>query len=275
MAELSGPIVEGADRGEPAMAPLLAHLHRRGFRVPENPDRAYEPTRQTAEAGDLVAAAILGDSLLEGTGTPPDFGEAVVWIRRALPLGEVGTRLALWRARLYRPDLVSDDEAVESVTIASARGDPVARGIIDGGLAERNFTIDGWRLEAREGDPGYSLLRGQLLLLGQPGDRDEAEGLAALHHAAHGKDEKAARILARLYREGARGTPRDAAEAERWASAAQRLKRDRLRRGGLAVPGSGSPGSSGGAASAGRAGQTGERKKPRKTKKAKKPPRRG
>jgi TPR repeat protein len=274
MAELTGPIAEGADRGEPAMALLLAHLLKLGLGVPQDEDHAYRLTRQAAEAGDLVAASILGDLLIEGIGTLPDFGEAVVWIRRALPLGAAKTRLALWRTRFLRPDLVSQAEAVESVTIASALGDPVARNAIDKGMVERDYSVDGWRLAAREGGPGESLILGMLLLFGPPGERDEAEGLAALQQAARGRDERAAWILSRLYREGARGLPRDAAEADKWALAAVRFQDERF---GLS-PRPGAPGSPGPVTrkrKAGGAGQSGKRKKTRKSQKAKKPRSRG
>jgi TPR repeat protein len=266
MAELLAPIRQGVDRGEPTMAFLLAHLHRHGHGVPKDFDEAYRLTRQAAEAGDLVAAASLGDMLSRGLGTLPDFGEAVVWLRRALPLGATKTRLGLWHARVYRPDLVSQAEAVESLIFAASRGDALARAVKDEGVVEQNYTIDDWRLEARDGEPSSSFILGQLLLFGPPGDRDEAEGLAAIHQAARGRDDRAARLLSRLYREGAHGLPRDLAEADKWALATKRFEDERL--GSSPRPGApGSPGSVTSGRKAGGAGQASQRKNSRKAKK--------
>jgi TPR repeat protein len=271
MADLLGPIRDGAERGEPGMAMLLAHLHRRGFGVPEDLDEAYRLTLLAAEAGDLVAASHLGDMLLDGLGTLPDFGEAVVWLRRALPLNATRTRMALWYARVFRPDLVTQAEAVESLIIAFSRGDELARVVMDEGVAEDSATVEDWRLAALDGDPGNSLIVGMLLLFGHPKDRDEAGGLAALRQAARGRDQTAARLLERLYREGARGCPRDEAEADKWALARKRPDDERLS--GSFRPDA--PASWGSAADRTRAGRAGQGEKPRKSRKRGQTPPRG
>jgi TPR repeat protein len=281
MAELMGPIADGAGRGEPSMTLLLAHIHLRGLGVPEDDDQAFRLTRQAAEAGDLVAASILGDLLMEGTGTLPDYDEAVVWMRRALPLGANRTRVSLWSVRKIRPDLVSAAEAVEGVIFASARGDAYARSLIDDGQADLDFTVADLRLAARySGEPAIWSLLARALLFGPAGDRDETDGVAALLKAARGRDDQSARLLARLYREGARGFPRDAAEADKWASAAKRFVRERLKGGPREdLSRYRPPGSPGGwmtwETNAGGAGQAAKSKKPKKPQKAKKPRRRG
>jgi TPR repeat protein len=281
MAELMGPIVDGAGRGDPAMILLLAHIHLRGLGVPRDEDQAYRLFRLAAEAGDLVAASALGDLLMEGTGTLPDYDEAVVWMRRALPLGANRTRLSLWYARKIRPDLVSAAEAVEGVIFASARGDANARSLIDDGQADLDFTVADLRLAARySGETVVWSLLARVLLFGPAGDRDETDGVAALRQAARGRDDQSARLLARLYREGARGLPKDAAEADKWASAAERFQRERSRGGPREDLSRYRPlGSPEGwmtwETSAGGAGQAAKSKKPKKPKKAKKPRRRG
>jgi TPR repeat protein len=230
MAELVGPITEGVARGEPDMALLLAHLHLRGLGVPDDADEALRLVRLAAGTGDLVAAIILGEMLLNGIGTLPDFDEAVVWLRRALPLGGNKPRLGLWYARVFRPDLVSEAEAVGSVVTAFSRGDKHA-----GFAMERNAlvfcpTLDELRLAAKAGDPGMWHMLGTRLLFGPPEERDEAEGLAALLEAASWRDDAAARFLSRIYREGVPGVPRDEAEADKWALAAKMFKEERLSR---------------------------------------------
>jgi TPR repeat protein len=231
MAELLAPIREGVDRGEPAMALLLAHLHRHGFGVPEDEDQALRLTRLAAETGELVAASILGDMLLDGVGTLPDYGEALVWLRRALPLDANKTLLGLWRIRVFRPDLISDAESVQGLIIASSRGDAMARSIIDDGMAEQNLTVEDWRRIARHGEAYDWVSLARVLLFGPPGRRDEIDGVEALRFAARWQDERAARLLSRLYREGACGLGKDEAKAEKWALAAKRFEKDTVKRG--------------------------------------------
>jgi TPR repeat protein len=273
-AELLGPIVDGAGKGDPAMASLLAHLRRRGLGVPEDLDEAYRLTRLAAEAGDLVAASILGDLLMEGKGTLPDYAEALVWLRRALPLGANKTLLGLWRVRLFRPDLISDAEAVESVRIAASRGDAMARSIIDEGLAEQNYTVEECRRMARYGEPMSSVTLGKLLLFGPPESRDEIDGVEALRFAARWQEERAARLLARLYHDGACGLPKDPAKAARWAKAAKRFERDLVKRGPRedVVRYRSPEGWKTLDMNSGRAGRAGQRKKPVKPSKEGKPP---
>jgi hypothetical protein len=269
MAGLLGPIAEGADRGEPGLVLLLSHLHLYGLGVPEDHGEALRLTRLAAEAGDLVAATILGEKLMDGIGTLPDFGEALVWMRRALPLGATKNWMGIWYVRQFRPDLITQAEAVENLIIAFSRGDEMAREIMDLGVAERNCTIDDWRKEARGGDPVKCLNLGLQLLFGPPEDRDEAEGVAAIRQAARGRDDGAAALLETLYREGKCGLPKDLAEADKWASAARRFEREQ--NGGGPRPGDRmtyemrpNP-----------AIQAGQRKKPRNPQKGKRPPPRG
>jgi TPR repeat protein len=275
MAELTGPIRQGAERGEPSMILLLSHLHLFGLGVPEDHGEALRLARQAAEAGDLVAASILGEKLMDGVGTLPDFGEALVWLRRALPLGATKNRVGIWYVWQFRPDLITQAEAVEHLIIAFSRGDEVARKVMELGVAERNSTIDDWRLEARSGDPGKWLNLGMHLLFGPPGDRDEAEGVAALRQAARGRSEGAATLLEMLYREGERGLPKDLAEADKWASAAKRFGMGQ-NGGGSGQGANGSPGDlMTYEMRPNPAIQAGQRKKPRKTQRAKRTPPRG
>jgi TPR repeat protein len=271
MADLVGPIADGADRGDPEMILLLAHIHRVGLGVPKDADEGLRLVRLAAETGHLVAANILGEMLLYGDGTLPDFDEAVVWLRRALPFGANRTRMALWYARIFRPDLVARDEAVGGLVTAFSRGDGLAREAMEAGSADHSPTVEDLRLAARDGGPGDNYNLGIRLLFGPPEERDAAEGVAALRQVADGRVDSVAQLLSRIYREGVPGCPRDEAEADKWALAAKRFKEERL--GSSFRPDApASPGSAAGPARAGRAGQGA---KPRKGQKAKKPRRSG
>jgi hypothetical protein len=250
MADVLGPIVEGAGRGDPEMCLLLAHIHRHGLGAPRDVDEALRLVRLAAETGHMVAASILGEMLVYGQGTLPEFYEGVVWLRLALPLGADKTRNGLRYARLFRPDLfygndnfgglvttflqgdvVAGDEGDGIAGDDGDEGDGVAGVAVDSNAGKPCYTLDELRLDvARDGRPGDLFALGMRLLFGPSEDRDAAEGVAALRQLASRGEDAVATQLARIYREGVPGVPRDEVEADKWALAAKRFREERSSR---------------------------------------------
>lgn len=67
----------------------LGGLYFEGVHVPENPERARELYRETAEDGHVVAMLYLGLRLAEGRGFPKDVDEGLKWLKRAANAGSI------------------------------------------------------------------------------------------------------------------------------------------------------------------------------------------
>jgi TPR repeat protein len=77
---------------------------------------------------------------------------------------------------------------------------------------------------ARRGDAESQYDLGFMLLLGEGGPTDTTRGLAWLTQAARDGSGDAARLLADLYRDGALGVPKDAAQSEQYVKRFNELR---------------------------------------------------
>lgn len=189
----------------------------------EGASEALDWLRCAAEQGEIKAAALLGECLMEGRGGPRDPAEAKRRLQQAAAAGDAAAQLALARILLAGHGGRRDGrEALRWLERAAAQGNAEAQVrlglmLIEGRGAKRDPEAGlGWARQAAEnGHPQGQFLLGLCHFAGLGTARDESEAFRWFGQAAeHGVPP--AQVFVGFCHLHGKGVQPDAAEAARW-----------------------------------------------------------
>ncbi len=163
----------------------LAVMYRHGLGVERSDEKAVYWYTQAASQGHVLAQNSLGVMYQFGLGVKKDPGQARHWLTRA---AEQGLTKAQENLGLLLMDSGGDDLKAVHWLLAAAN----------------------------QGSSRAQLNLGLLYLAGRGVERNDKQGMSWVEQAARGGDSRARAAMARAYREGLYGLPKDEALAQRW-----------------------------------------------------------
>ena len=192
-----------------------------GIDIPANPIEGERWLRKAALAGDIDAAALVGDLCVKNQ-KPPNYIEAVNWYRLAAEAGHKEAARALGSLYLTGAGVAEDkEEAARWLRLAAETGDEKAQVdfanvLLSGaGDAQDAVAVAHWFEQAAiAGNEVAAFNYGLCLANGMGVDRDEEQAARWLERAANGVP-NAQYMYGRMLAEG-RGLPADLVAARAW-----------------------------------------------------------
>lgn len=190
----------GAELGHRSAQVRYGMALRNGRGVPRNAQDGESWLRRAGLAGDVLAAALVGDLYAhQGDELPPNLCEAALWFQRAAEAGHIGAARALGQLCLHGGGFGSDPAtAVHWLRVAATADDPVAAyelGIcLANGIGTPHDDVEAlqWFRHAIDALPAALYWYGRMLAEGRGCAPDQAAARTCYLRAAEGGNGDAA-----------------------------------------------------------------------------------